>query len=296
MSDRNPYDETTNNDTKRRKKIPLFELDDDDDLKLAELDFGYDTSTTTTSTISGIGNTVVLPPISNTTTTTTTTSTTTKKSKAKKKYSKVAKLSSLGKSVSKYGTDLNKIRTELHEFVGDKIKCDILIKKIKNEYKRRAQGADIIYDHVRTPQGAMVYKKKPFLANIKWAKKVPPGGGCNTGFGDVELCILIVGAFNLVNVYHEELKCDKKLPPYSSGNVGKIAIAYIFLVLALNYHIKYESEIWQRTKTAFQKKTKSLCNKKRTDLESLTVGSIFCSWGKPDNVQQTSLVYSSLYL
>ena len=126
------------------------------------------------------------------------------------------------------------------------------------------------------------------MAHIKWAQKVPPGGGANTGFNELEKCILIIGAFQLVNCYAVELKCDKKLPPYSSGNVGKIALCYIHIILELDYHNKYQNDIWQRNKTAFQKRTKLLCNKKRTDLESLTTGSIFCGWGKPDNVQQTS--------
>ena len=283
MAGHNPFSIAASKSNLKRRKLQIIEFDsEDDDIKLIDIENGYDTTSTnaTTSSVTGINNDNKAP--------TAATKAKPTKTKAKKKYSKIQKLSSLGKSVTKYGTDLNKIRAELHALVNDKLKCDIIINKIKKEYTRRAQGADIIYAPVKTAAGKTVYKKKPFLANIKWAQKVPPGGGANTGFNDVELCILIIGAFQLVNCYAAELKCDKRLAPHSSGNVGKIALCYIHIILALDYHNKYPAEIWQRNKTAFAKRTKLLCNKKRTDLESLTTGSIFSAWGKPEDVQQTS--------
>ena len=224
-------------------------------------------------------------------TTTNTNSTKTSKSKAKYRYTKSDKLSSIGRTFTKNGTDLRIIRKEVLALINDGIKCKEIIKRINDEYSKRARGEGVCYEQVQTKSGRTVFKKMEFLSNIKWAKKVPPGGGGDTNFNPFELCVLILGAFQFVNCYHEELKCDKKLPPWSSGNVGKISSAYVMIMIMLKYGEKYENEVWLRKRPAIAKRTKSLCNKKKTDLDSLTADQIFSEWGKPENVQQTSYVY-----
>ena len=216
----------------------------------------------------------------------------TSKSKPKYKYSKSDKLSSLGRTWTKNGTDLRMIGTEVLELINDPEKCKQIIVRINDEYSKRARGAGVCYEEVQTKTGKTVFKKMDFLSNINWAKKVPPGGGGDTNFNPFELCVLILGAFQFVNCYHDELKCDRKLPPWSSGNVGKISSAYIMIMIMLKYGEKYENEVWLRKRPAIAKRTKSLCNKKKTDLDSLTADQIFSEWGKPENVQQTSYVHN----
>ena len=98
--------------------------------------------------------------------------------------------------------------------------------------------------------------------------------------------------FQFLNCYHEELKCDKKLPLWSSGNVGKISSACVMNMIMLKYGNKYQNEVWLRKRPAVAKKTKSSCDKKKTDFHSLTADQIFSEWGRPENVQQTSYVHN----
>lgn len=225
------------------------------------------------------------------TNTNTNNSPTPKPSKRKYKYTKADKLSSMGQSVTSHGTDLEMIRKELFSVLQNPVLCKSIINRIRYEQTVRAQGGGSYYEKKVTRDGRTINKKMEFLSHIVWARKVPPKGGADTNFSVFENTVLIWGAYQFVDRYAAELKCDRRLAPDAAGNVGKIFDVYVMMNVLLKYGEKYSSECWLRKRAAIKKRTTKLMTKKRTDLDSLTTREIFSDWGSPNDVQQTSYVY-----
>ena len=118
----------------------------------------------------------------------------------KYKYTKLDKLTSLGRHVSKSGVDLIAIREKVHALVSNPARCTRIIDRINMDSKRRAQGADICYKVTVNKNGKTIKKKLPLIMNIQWATKVPSKGGAGSGVTDVEYTALIPIAFNFVNI------------------------------------------------------------------------------------------------
>ena len=169
-----------------------------------------------------------------------------KKSKTRKQYTDIEKLASFGPA-SIEGIDMIKIKEEILELVTAPAQVNILLDRIKMEYKKRALGADQEYEKTVGSRGKVVMKKLPLLSSIKWANKAKRSGGGGMAFSDIEYMALIKGACNFVSIHHEALKCDRKLPPYNVANGNKIHKAYVFIMDKTKIGWRYPNQVVMRT-------------------------------------------------